>query len=94
MKRIATAPEPSNTDNPDGNTHLDQTQSIKRLEQKIAGLETEVSELKRAKELTTGRNRSVLITNHEEPVIRDAKARADIDGRRVRDILRTAGSPV
>ncbi|VDP90153.1 unnamed protein product [Echinostoma caproni] len=82
-KRTTTASEPSGTDNRDRNTHLDQTQSIKRLEQWIAGLETEVSELKRAKELTTGRNRSVLIMNHEEPAIRDAKIRADIDGRRV-----------
>ncbi|VDP94424.1 unnamed protein product [Echinostoma caproni] len=79
-KRTATAPELSGTDNRDRNTHLDQTQTIKRLEHKIVGLETEVSELKRAKELTTGRNRSVLIMNHEEPVIRDAKVRADIDG--------------
>ncbi|VDP92859.1 unnamed protein product [Echinostoma caproni] len=79
-KRTTTAPEPSATENRDRNTHPDQTQSIKRLEQRIAGLETEVSELKRAKELTTGRNRSVLIVNHEEPVIRDAKVRADIDG--------------
>ncbi|VDP30951.1 unnamed protein product [Echinostoma caproni] len=79
-KRTTTAPEPSGTDNRDRKAHLNQTQLINRLEQRIASLETEVSELKCAKELTTGQNRSVLIMNHEEPVIRDAKVRVDIDG--------------
>ena len=75
------------------NALVSQAKEIEELRERVSTLEKELSHLKIESDIALGRNRNILIFNNEEPVIRDAKARADVELRRVRDIIRMAGLP-
>lgn len=63
--------------------------SYQELEKKLEVLRREVDSLR---PLTNRKpQNTVLVLNNEEPVIREAKARRDLDRRRAMDILRLAG---
>ena len=80
-------------DDPHKDAFVLQAKEIEKLQERVSTLEKELSHLRIESDIALGRNRNILIFNNEEPVIRDAKARADIELRRVRDIMRMAGLP-
>ena len=63
------------------------------LEDKIKEISSQIDKLKIQSENVQNKKRTVLILNREEPVIKESRARRDIDKRRVLDILRIAGIP-
>lgn len=66
---------------------------IEALRTKLDELHSHFEHYVRNTELAMGRQRNVLIYNREEPIIREAKVRRDMDRRRVQDILRMVGIP-
>ncbi|CAH8669817.1 unnamed protein product [Dicrocoelium dendriticum] len=72
----------------------DQALLIDALRVKIDELRDSLNSYAQSAEIAMGRQRNVLIYNREEPVIHEAKARRDLDRRRIHDILRIAGIPL
>lgn len=64
-----------------------------RLERDIAALRQQLDELRKGGMLHNPMARNLLLLNIEEPFIREAKTRRELDRRRVEEILKMAGIP-
>ena len=65
--------------------------NVKSLEGKIRDLGEQLQAIRRLESFPINYQKTVLILNHEEPEIRESKARRDMDRKRVLDVIRIAG---